>query len=98
MYIDPIPFGFTAERLKQATRNTRKRETLVVARVARNQNGTLYCIHIVQDTGYSVLRSRKRRGSGKSEGSAQTSPSVHKFVSITIAHTPPSDNKKDNEP
>ena len=97
MCIDPSSFGFTAELLKQATRNTRRR-AIPVARVARNESGTLYCIQVCRDADYSILRSRKRQNPGKSEGSAQTSPPVHEFVSITIAHTSASDIESRSKP
>ena len=58
-----------------------------VARVAPNESGTSCCIQVVRDTEYSILRSKKRRNSGRAERSAHTSPLVHESVHATTVHT-----------
>jgi hypothetical protein len=76
--VDQILFVFIAEKVGARTRRTRLGETRSAERV-RNENGTSNCAGIVWLTENFILRSRKRRNSGGSEGTAQGLPLGYGF-------------------
>ena len=67
-----------AEKVAVKIPETRLRETWSIER-ARSEDGTLNCAHVVRLTEYLILRSRKRRSSGGSEGPVQDLVSVYGF-------------------
>ena len=78
IYPDRILFVSIAEKAAVKIPETRLRETRSIER-ARSKDGTLNCAHVVRLTEYLILRSRKRRNSGGSEGSVQDFASGYGF-------------------